>query len=96
MREDVSKWDAPFFASSALEARAIDPQQRLLLEVAYESLENAGIPLAAIANTETGCFVGGFINDYKKITSRDALATPQYSMPGCILTLLSNRVSWFL
>lgn len=96
MQQDISKWDAPFFSCSALEARAMDPQQRLLLEIAYESLESAGIPIEAIANTETGCFVGGFISDYKKVLTRDALATPQYSLPGCALALLSNRVSWFL
>lgn len=73
----------------------MDPQQRLLLEVAYESLENAGFTLEAMADTETGCFVGGFTNDYKKIIERDTLATPHYAMPGCALALLSNRVSWF-
>lgn len=79
-----------------MEARAIDPQQRLLLEVAYESLENAGFPIEAVANTETGCFVGGFTNDYKKIISRDLHAAPQYAMTGCSSSMLSNRVSWFL
>ncbi|KAM4063228.1 polyketide synthase dehydratase [Hirsutella rhossiliensis] len=95
LRESEAKWDAPFFSCSAVEARAMDPQQRLLLEVAYESLENAGFSLEAMADTETGCFVGGFTNDYKTIIQRDTLATPHYSMPGCALALLSNRVSWF-
>jgi hypothetical protein len=38
------EFDAEFFAISPREAAAIDPQQRLLLEVAYEALEDAGIP----------------------------------------------------
>ncbi|KAI0453135.1 hypothetical protein F5B21DRAFT_505692 [Xylaria acuta] len=95
LQEDVSKWDAPFFATSAVEARAIDPQQRLLLEVAYESLENAGIPIEAISNTETACFVGGFTHDYKNIVSRDIQATPQYAITGTAANMLANRVSWF-
>ena len=95
IREDVSKWDAPFFATSAIEARAMDPQQRLLLEVAYESLENAGIPIEAISNTEAACFVGGFTQDYKTIVSRDIHATPQYAITGCAASMLANRISWF-
>jgi zearalenone synthase, highly reducing iterative type I polyketide synthase len=96
LQEDMSKWDAPFFAVSTAEARAIDPQQRLLLEVAYESLENAGIPIEAISNTETACFVGGFTHDYKNIVSRDIHATPQYAITGCAASMLANRISWFL
>ncbi|KAI1420233.1 hypothetical protein F5Y12DRAFT_719784 [Xylaria sp. FL1777] len=95
LQEDVSKWDAPFFATSAVEARAIDPQQRLLLEVAYESLENAGIPIEAVSNTETACFVGGFTHDYKNIVSRDLQAAPQYAITGTAANMLANRVSWF-
>ncbi|KAH8696648.1 hypothetical protein BGW36DRAFT_428643 [Talaromyces proteolyticus] len=95
LEQNLSKWDAPFFACSASEARAFDPQQRLLLEVAYESLENAGIPIDAIANTDAACFVGGFTNDYKKIVSRDLHIMPQYAMTGCSSSMLSNRVSWF-
>jgi acyl transferase domain-containing protein len=96
LKEDVSKWDARFFACSPLEARAIDPQQRLLLEVAYESLESAGIPMEAIANTDTGCYVGAFGCDYKTIVGRDIRAKLPYSISGCATTILSNRVSWFL
>ncbi|KAI0803650.1 hypothetical protein GGR55DRAFT_691660 [Xylaria sp. FL0064] len=95
LQEDVSKWDAPFFATSAAEARAIDPQQRLLLEVAYESLENAGIPIEAVSNTETACFVGGFTHDYKTIVTRDIQAAPQYAITGTAMNMLANRVSWF-
>lgn len=92
----MSKWDAPFFATSAVEARAIDPQQRILLEVAYESLENAGIPIEAISNTETACFVGGFTHDYKNIVTRDIQTAPQYAITGTAMNMLANRVSWFL
>ncbi|UNI20497.1 Type I Iterative PKS [Purpureocillium takamizusanense] len=93
--QDVSRWDAPFFSCSVSEARALDPQQRLLLEVAYESLESAGIPIEAIAETDTACFVGGCSEDYRAVISRDAHAAPQYARTGNSLSMLANRVSWF-
>lgn len=96
LKRDISKWDAPFFATSATEATAIDPQQRILLELAYESLESAGIPIEDISDTEAACYVGGFTHDYKNIVSRDIHATPQYGITGCAQSLLSNRLSWFL
>ncbi len=42
----------------------MDPQQRLLLEVAWEALENAGIPLDAIRGTQASVFVGLTASDY--------------------------------
>ncbi|KAE9375002.1 putative lovastatin nonaketide synthase [Stipitochalara longipes BDJ] len=40
LKQDVSKWDAAFFSTTALEAAGMDPQQRILLEVTYEAFEN--------------------------------------------------------
>ena len=34
----------------------MDPQHRLLLEVAYEAIEDAGIPVESIAGSNTGVF----------------------------------------
>lgn len=74
----------------------MDPQQRLLLEVAYESLENAGIPMEALAESDAACFVGGFTNDYQRIVTSESEATPQYTMTGNSTAMMANRVSWFL
>lgn len=57
---DVSRFDNEAFNISPNEARAIDPQQRLLLEVAYESIENAGIPLERMRGTDTAVYTGLF------------------------------------
>src|ERR1700681_2721912 len=58
------EFDAEFFSIAPREAAAMDPQQRLLLEVAWEALEDAGIPPHIIRGTQTSVFVGLTANDY--------------------------------
>ena len=56
--DSIDKFDNAFFYTTPLEAEAMDPQQRMLLEVAYEAIENAGIPLENFRGTDTAVFAG--------------------------------------
>ncbi len=61
---DVTGFDAPFFAVSKREAMLMDPQHRLLLETAWRAIEHSGTAPTALANTQTGVFVGISTHDY--------------------------------
>ncbi|KAI3400337.1 hypothetical protein diail_3354 [Diaporthe ilicicola] len=95
LKDDVSAFDAPFFAITPKEAHAMDPQQRMALEVAYESLENAGIRMEDVAGTSMGCYMASFTRDYASLRAHDSEDLPLYEATGNGSTLISNRVSWY-
>ncbi|MEV6425145.1 SDR family NAD(P)-dependent oxidoreductase [Streptomyces sp. NPDC051662] len=63
--DEVLDFDAAFFGISPREARHLDPQQRLLLEVAWEAMENAGLPADRLSGTQTGMYLGIMWQDYR-------------------------------
>ncbi|KAL9609780.1 MAG: hypothetical protein Q9167_005476 [Letrouitia subvulpina] len=93
--EGIDRFDNEFFAIPAIEAEAIDPQQRLLLELAYEAIENAGIPLEKIQGTDTAVYTGLFTNDYGTSLLRDVDFTPKYQSTGTSNSMAANRISYF-
>ncbi|KAI1108931.1 polyketide synthase [Nemania sp. NC0429] len=95
LKENIAVFDAPFFSITPKEARSMDPQQRGMLECVYRALENAGIPLENAAGTQTGVYVGCFSSDYRSIMEKDLDQDLKYAATGNVVSLLSNRVSWF-
>ena len=92
------EFDAEFFAISPREAAAIDPQQRLLLEVAYEALEDAGIPTRAIGGTQTAVIVGLSACDYL-LTLASAIAPEDldaYILTGNAANFAAGRLAYLL
>ena len=65
--EGIDRFDPGFFGFSPREAVRIDPQHRMLLEVAWESLEDAGLPADRLVGSATGVFVGISTHDYADV-----------------------------
>jgi acyl transferase domain-containing protein len=95
MKDDLSRFDAPFFSITAAEAEAMEPPQRLLLETAFRALENAGIPLQRIARSKTAVFAGSSSHDWIMLQAKDPLNQHKYNITGTTSNMLANRVSWF-
>ncbi|KAK8008137.1 polyketide synthase [Apiospora marii] len=93
---DPAVFDGQFFNLSRVECIAMDPQQRQMLEVAYECLENAGVPMETLSGTSTGVVVGTNFIDYAAMQHRDPEDAPESVTIGVETALLSNRVSHFL
>lgn len=91
----INAFDAPFFSITPAEAAGIDPQQRNMLETVYKALENAGITLPRAAGTRTGVYVGCSSADFRDVSLKDLDGSLRYAGTGTIISMLSNRVSWF-
>ena len=94
--EQVDQFDPAFFGISGREAELMDPQQRLLLEVAWEALENAGLPIDQLAESPTGVYVGISNSDYGRMLYQGLLDLTAYSATGTSLSIAANRLSYLL
>ncbi|WNZ59218.1 beta-ketoacyl synthase N-terminal-like domain-containing protein [Myxococcus sp. MxC21-1] len=92
----VDGFDPEFFGIAPREAVAMDPQQRLLLEVAWEALEDAGLPKARLSGTRTGVFVGVCGNDYAMLQAECDVEGDVYSVIGCSNSVIAGRLSYLL
>jgi len=92
----VYDFDATFFKISPKEAYSLDPQQRLLLEVSWEALENAGIDVTKLENSQTGVFVGISSYDYTNAHTKSGIFEKinAYSLTGNTFSTASGRISY--
>ena len=96
--DDVTGFDAPFFGMSAREVRRMDPQHRLLLETAWRAVEHSGTAPTALANTNTGVFIGLSTHDYLGMAS-DELTYAEieaYTAIGTSSAAAAGRISYRL
>ncbi|MGZ4793003.1 MAG: beta-ketoacyl synthase N-terminal-like domain-containing protein, partial [Ilumatobacteraceae bacterium] len=94
--DDVAAFDADFFEISGREAVKMDPQQRVLLEVAWEAIEHSGIPAHSLRRSQTGVFIGACISEYGYLASNDLPKVDAWSNTGGALSIIANRLSYFL
>jgi len=94
--DDVDKFDAEFFRISPAEAQLMDPQQRLMLELCWGCLEDAGYVPESLSGTDTGVFVGVAGLDYRELLETKAPTVEAHRSTGNYLSLVANRVSYFL
>jgi acyl transferase domain-containing protein/aryl carrier-like protein len=94
--EGLDRFDPGFFGISPREAARMDPQQRLLLEVAWEGLEDAGLPLARVSGSDAAVFVGISSFDYSVMQTsyRDRGVIDVYANTGASLSIAANRISY--
>ncbi|KAF2180797.1 KR domain-containing protein [Zopfia rhizophila CBS 207.26] len=95
LKQDPYVFDAAFFNITAAEAMAFDPKQRIAMEVVYEAVENAGLGLQGVRGTQTACYMGTSMSDYRDSIVRDFGNYPKYHLLGTSDEMISNRVSHF-
>jgi acyl transferase domain-containing protein/acyl carrier protein len=95
--DSVDGFDAAFFGISPREAASLDPQHRLALEVAWEALEDAGIPAPTLAGRRAGVFIGITAPDYQqKVFAQNLNDWDSYGVTGNALCFAAGRISYTL
>ncbi|MEO8400726.1 MAG: beta-ketoacyl synthase N-terminal-like domain-containing protein [Gammaproteobacteria bacterium] len=91
---NIAAFDAYFFGITPREAIRMDPQQRILLEVAYEALEDAGIPVELLAGSNTGVFSSLYASQFGNLQTVDSDIDALYIPTGNALSIAANRLSY--
>ncbi|MFF1699330.1 type I polyketide synthase [Streptomyces sp. NPDC058257] len=92
--DSIDGFDAGFFGTSAAEAAAMDPVQRLGLELAWEAVEDAGVPAASLSGRAIDVVVGAAPSGYellRKLSGSDQ--DDHYAALGSSGALIANRIS---
>ncbi|KFA45404.1 hypothetical protein S40293_09902 [Stachybotrys chartarum IBT 40293] len=92
----IEDFDASFFAVSPRETEQIDPQQRITLEVAWEALEDAGIPADSLSGSDTSVYMGVNSDDYGKLVLEDLEGVGAHMGVGTAYCGIPSRVSYHL
>jgi acyl transferase domain-containing protein/NAD(P)-dependent dehydrogenase (short-subunit alcohol dehydrogenase family) len=96
--DHIDRFDPEFFGISPREAVHMDPQQRIFLEVAWEALEDAGIPAHTLKGSSTGVFVGTTMTDYlqQHLQRGKPSDLDAYIISGNTINAIAGRLAYFL
>ena len=94
--KNIRRFDAEFFNITPREAELMDPQQRIVLEEVWHALEDAGYKPTALSGTDTGMFIGCTTDDYSDLMARSNSVMEAYTITGTDISILPNRISYFL
>ncbi|MFJ4913471.1 type I polyketide synthase [Streptomyces sp. NPDC088726] len=94
--DDIEGFDADFFKITPREAEYLDPQQRILLEMAWEALEDSGLPPLALRGSESSVFMSANSNDYGRRLLEDLPRSGAWAVNGTTFYGIANRISYFL
>ncbi len=73
----------------------MDPQQRMLLEVAWEALEDGGVPPERLAGSAVGVFIGISTTDYATCIPKRGGVVGGHRITGNAGSIAANRISYF-
>ncbi len=93
--EKLEDFDGNAFGISPREILHMDPQQRLMLELAWEALEDAGVPQQSLAGSATGVFFGFGVMEYALTQLRYPELIDAYTNTGYFPCIIANRVSYY-
>jgi myxalamid-type polyketide synthase MxaE and MxaD len=94
--EHADRFDAGFFGISPREAPHVDPRQRKVLEIAWEALEDAGIPPLSLAGSATGVYVATLSSDYDTLLCENYGRISASTGTGTANSIIANRLSYLL
>lgn len=94
--DHLERFDASFFGISPREAPHVDPRQRKVLEIAWEALEDAGIPPLSLNGSATAVYMATLSSDYDTVLCRNYGRISASTGTGTANSIIANRLSYFL
>ncbi len=91
---EIDMFDPYFFGISPREAIRMDPQHRLLLEVAYEAIEDAGIPVEQLAGSNMGVFSSLYVSQLAHMQEMESELDALFLPTGNAISIAANRISY--
>ena len=90
----IDQFDARFFSIREKEACYMDPWQRILLETSYHAIEDAGITIEELYDSDTGVFIGR--DNYVESSYGKMIPDNNpFALSGSYAAVLASRISHF-